>query len=344
MAEGRSHDSIMTAALVGMSNNIDPQIRFTGEGADNHVGGRVPMLDLEVWRSSSKETGGKKLEWSYYEKPIMSQLLLMEKSAMPMNTKMNVLSQEIIRRMKNMSLSLPVSARVEVLNRMMIKMKDSGYSQDQRLDVLHAGTLGFCRMMVRQRTMGRRINRPRKEGQEERRDRKILGDTQWFRHKSKEELPDLDMTSRKDDPARNNRRKKTHRRGVRQSQCEWRNRGGEGESRTDLEKEPVTSRKSNPPPPLQQPETMVFVPITDKSTLKKKLQEQDDKFASLHNTSRVRFVERGGGRLLKLWGQQTPGEGFIVGEMTVYPALTPLKMRNWQPPKEHAQKKGAYMH
>ena len=58
------------------------------------IGGRVPMLDLEVWVEKDIE-GNQQLLYSYYEKPITSSLVIMAKSALIMRMKMTVLSQEI---------------------------------------------------------------------------------------------------------------------------------------------------------------------------------------------------------------------------------------------------------
>ena len=121
---------VTTQALVDMSNSIDPQIMFTGEGADDHVGGRVPMLDLHVWRSS--ENGAEVIKHCYYEKPITSPKprVIMEQSALPARTKITVLTQEVVRRMRNTSLSVQISERINILDKLMVKMRRSGYDQE----------------------------------------------------------------------------------------------------------------------------------------------------------------------------------------------------------------------
>ena len=120
----------------------------------------------------------------------------MEKSAFPKKTKMTVMAQEVIRRMRNSSPNLSVTERIEILDNMMKKMKTSGYSEGQRREALYAGMMGYCRMRLRERLTGRKVNRPREEGEEERRTRKVLGDATWFQQKEKEPLPDLHQRSR----------------------------------------------------------------------------------------------------------------------------------------------------
>ena len=155
-----------------------------------------------------------------------------------------------------------VTERVEILDRMMEKMRRSAYDQDQRLEVLYAGTLGYCRMMYRERVLGRRINRPREEGEEERKMWKIVGDSTWFRNKEKEKQPTLEEMSGVGlgpvpDPGGNR-------------EC---NGGG------PQAPPPRASRVAASLGGQQQPDTVVFVPATDDSKLRKALQTQDKKFA-----------------------------------------------------------------
>ena len=139
----KTHDIVTLQALVDMGNSIDPQIQFTGQCADDNKDGRVPMQDLHVWRSREGER--EVLRHSYYEKPITSKKMMMEKSAHPMRSKMAVLSQEVIRRMRNTSLKLPMSERIRILDQMMIKLRASGYNESQRYEILYSGMLGYCR-------------------------------------------------------------------------------------------------------------------------------------------------------------------------------------------------------
>ena len=61
---------------------------------------------------------------------------MMEKSALPARTKMVVLTQELLRRMKNTSPRLDPQESIDILSGLMLKMARSGYSIEQRREVL----------------------------------------------------------------------------------------------------------------------------------------------------------------------------------------------------------------
>ena len=317
--QGRTHDSVTTQVLVEMANSVDPNITFTGEGADDHEGGRVPMLDLKVWRSVGP--GGEELlRHCYYEKPITSKMMVMAKSALPMKTKMTVLAQEIIRRMRNTSPKLPVSMRVSILNTMMVKMRSSGYDQGQREEALYSGVLGYCRMVAREEQMGRRINRQRDEGAQERREKKILGDTTWFLHKEKEQLPDLDSTSASKCGPRDGRKRCSRQNRKKHG---LRDKGPRTTTPEDLKKTRYSGINNNNNKDQLQPETVLFVPMTGSSKLRKTLQEKDNQFAKLHKIAPVRFVERGGRKLSKVLGVADPWGGVHCGRQGCKPCEDP---------------------
>ena len=138
-----------------------------------------------------EEDGRQTLLYGYYEKPVTSNLVIMEKSALPMKTKMTVLSQEVIRVMRNTAEKVDTEEKAEMLTGVMTKLARSGYSEGQRKKVLYAGMEGYSRMKWRQRIQGRRVNRPRGYGASERAAKKLLGKTNWFKSKrSAQQLED----------------------------------------------------------------------------------------------------------------------------------------------------------
>ena len=56
-----------------------------------------------------------------------------------------------------------------------------------------------------------------------------------------------------------------------------------------------TNNKQTELPETARVEGIMFVPYTKEGTLARKLQQEDDKFATLHKVARVKIIERGGG-------------------------------------------------
>ena len=78
-----------------MANSLESDIRMKEGAASNHATGKLPMLDVQMWVENGK------IAYSFYEKPMVLQLVMMENSALPVKVKIQVLAQEVVRRRRN---------------------------------------------------------------------------------------------------------------------------------------------------------------------------------------------------------------------------------------------------
>ena len=86
-----------------------------------HQRGALPILDTEMWVENGK------ILHSHYSKPMASMEVILYRSAMTMSSKMNILTQEGGRRIRNCSVSLPWQTVRGFLNKLMISMLWGGY-------------------------------------------------------------------------------------------------------------------------------------------------------------------------------------------------------------------------
>ena len=107
-----------------IANSIDPMIQLTVDFPELNENGRVPILDLEVWLIRDDD-GFQQIRYSFYEKPMKSQYVLMMKSAVPLRTKRNSLTQEVKRRLRNCHKDIPKDKVAEVLSKFAQKMRNS---------------------------------------------------------------------------------------------------------------------------------------------------------------------------------------------------------------------------
>ena len=70
-------------------------------------------------------------------------------------------------------------------------------------------------------------------------------------------------------------------------------------------------------------ESIIFVPPTVKSALCRILQKLDDKFSKLHNLGRIKFVERGGSKLVDILGTKNPWENTHCKRTECWPCQDP---------------------
>ena len=79
----------------------------------------------------------------FYEKPTNSNLVILANSALSFKVKRTVFTQECLRRLRNTSLSLGPDVANKFLSKYMLKLKDSGYSQKFRAEIIRSAKNAF---------------------------------------------------------------------------------------------------------------------------------------------------------------------------------------------------------
>ena len=92
---GETDSQRMARVCLPCMNDISEDLVFTVECEDDFPEKRLPTLDFYLW-----VVGGIIL-WSYFEKSMRSQLMMMKRSAQGEQQKMDILSNELVRRMSN---------------------------------------------------------------------------------------------------------------------------------------------------------------------------------------------------------------------------------------------------
>ena len=83
---------------------------------------------------------------TYYEKEMRNHILIPERSAMPIKQKMNILTNEIKRRLSNIKGECAEEKEVvKVMDQFTVQMKGSGYDRKRTKEVVEAGVLGWMR-------------------------------------------------------------------------------------------------------------------------------------------------------------------------------------------------------
>ena len=117
-----------------MANSLDNNIKIKEDVATNYENRKLPMLDVQMWMED------KKIRYKFYEKPMVSKLVIMERSALPAKVKMQVLAQEIVRRRRN-TWRGEKKEEVDIeMTKFMVRLKLSVYSRETRWEILKSGT------------------------------------------------------------------------------------------------------------------------------------------------------------------------------------------------------------
>ena len=148
-------------------------------------GGKLPTLDVMIWVDETSN----KIMFSFYEKPMVARTVLMRRSAMPENTRMATLNQEMIRRMVNTSELVSMETRLEVVDNYAQKLINSEYDLNITRRIIVGGLKGYERMlsgsMNKESPGWKPLHLPTSYKAKERRMAKMMAKTNWF--KSREE-------------------------------------------------------------------------------------------------------------------------------------------------------------
>ena len=142
--ELKSDSTITMEVLKDIANSIDDMITFTFDTPSNYIEGKMPALDLKV---SVNEEKGNRIDFEFYEKPTKNPKVILADSAINSSSKRTILTQECIRRLRNTKVELGEECRNKHLSDFMLKLKNSGYKEKYRKEILDSALKGFDKML-----------------------------------------------------------------------------------------------------------------------------------------------------------------------------------------------------
>ena len=259
-----------------MANMMLEGIRLTVDLPANHTSGKVPMLDLAVWKE--ERDGIQTIRHSFYQKPTSSPLVFHGRGACPTKQKITILGEEIRRRMYNMDPLHSTEERKDVLAEFSQKMIDSGHTKEVQKEIICSGVRRYYRLRLQDVARTRNLYRNQEKMSTCRKAkwRKVRA---WFKPQREGEKVGMlknhpELVGGKRYEGRKAAARKTEK-GL---------NGTEGRGLDGTE-----GRK------VENIETPIFVPFTKESRLKKRLQEVDRLIGEATGTPACRFVERCGG-------------------------------------------------
>ena len=121
------------------------------------------------------------IEFKFYEKPVCSKKTVQLKSAMAENPKLQILSNDLIRRLLNTSEELGVGARCTVVDQYAQKLLNSGFRREQTRKILLNGIKGCEANKQRRAAEGRSLRSTAQGSRGSRIKKKLLGKSSWYK-------------------------------------------------------------------------------------------------------------------------------------------------------------------
>ena len=135
---GKSAARRTAEVLVAMMNDVFPFLNLTIELGEDFIDGKLPSLDTKIW-----VVDGWIIMYKFFEKTMATNLMVEAGSALSNEVKLATLSEEVARRLRNTSLKLDCTQRLEILERACVKMKTSGHTEDFIRQAVEQGIRAF---------------------------------------------------------------------------------------------------------------------------------------------------------------------------------------------------------
>ena len=165
-----------------IGDSIFSYIKLTIDCPSLHTDGWMPCLDLKLrLREIERVTI---IEHTHYRKPVCDSRLILNSSAHPDKVKRLTAVSEGPRNLLNTSSSLDWTHRAELLTELAARLKNSGYEEVFRGQVVRDCVVGWERKVEVAEAGGRPLYRPRWWQREDRNRRKLLKKTAWHRPES----------------------------------------------------------------------------------------------------------------------------------------------------------------
>ena len=162
-----------------MGDSINQMIQLEEDFPSKSDDQKMPILDLKVW--VRQVDGQSKIFYHYYRKFVSNWLLFPAMSAMSSTVKRTALTQYGLRILRNCKLELEWEEKAKMLSIFMERMRDWGYGERFRQEILVSILKGWKKMLEEQNSGRRPVNRHRRWKEEERRDSKWRKKLSWFK-------------------------------------------------------------------------------------------------------------------------------------------------------------------
>ena len=162
---------------------IEEYLQFTAESGMEYQEGWLPTLDTSLKVSKKNQ-----VKYRFYEKETTTKYTVQKDSAMEENVKVQILAQDMVRRLNNSSEDLGMVERKRLVDSYAQKLLNSGYGVPQVRRILVSGIRGFENRKLRYKKNGWRLKRTAKESRGTRQKKRLLAKASWYKKKRLEDL------------------------------------------------------------------------------------------------------------------------------------------------------------
>ena len=154
-------------------------LKFTIDTPCNHKDNKLPVLDLKVNVNKDEK---QRINFQFYEKPTKHSQVILSNSALSMDKKRTILTQECLRIIRNTKIELGEETRNQHFSNFMMKLKRSGYTQKFKIEVLNSALKAFEKMVEEDKNGQKPLFRDRLWNFKERMKAKQSKKLNWYKN------------------------------------------------------------------------------------------------------------------------------------------------------------------
>ena len=178
--EGKEKDQVMMELVKEIGDEIHPSIKLEVDYPSRYADKRLPILDLKVWIGERQKDGKHVILYEYYEKLISSKWVIHVNTALPMQTKRTILTQQVLRVLLNCSKDLTWQDKTKHVNAFMKKIQFSGYNKKFRYEVVNSAIKAYNKITEEDNSGSKPMYRPRDYQENERKEDKKKKKKNWY--------------------------------------------------------------------------------------------------------------------------------------------------------------------
>ena len=142
----------------------------------------MPTLDFTIWQDKNG-----RLNHSYYQKAMKTPYIVMARSAAPQQQKIQVLSNEVTRRLLNINKKENTQQEYNaVVDKFCQEAKNSGYNHNTTREIITSGIRGWKNRLQKRLESGQENYRPARKTLLARTKKKLLSRETWYKNELKD--------------------------------------------------------------------------------------------------------------------------------------------------------------
>ena len=294
--EGESNNQRMARICVETMNDINKNLEFTVEAPEDFNQEKLPTLDFTIWQEENKT-----INHSYYQKPMKSPLVIMARSGMGKQQKMQILANDLTRRLSNVNTNnTKTQEKINIIEKFTQELKNSEYQHRTAREIVISGIRGYRTRFNKRTANGQEFYRLAHKTLSTRTKKKLMARQNWYReNKTEQEKDEAEQEAQQQPPENVNKNNK--------------NNKNDKNTKQNLQQENKNKVKA-----------VMFIPFTPGSELAKLLRENEEHLNKITNC-KIKIVERACTKLQDLITKSDPWKGTDCSRQNCLLCLTKLK-------------------